>query len=163
MSKILVGAIAALGLSASAASAATVSFTDSFGPSLTEFTSSSNPDVNSFGIAVNAPSLALGKFDAALGTLNSVQVTLTGGFETVGSILNTSAKDEKARVQQTLSLYFSSALFGLQELTAAADTGFVLFPKDVTLPLSNLSASNTMSIRACCFQLVSYPAALKKL
>ena len=127
MTRLVLASLTTLGLSVAAASAATVSDTDSFGPSLTEFSSSTSSAVNPLMGGVNAPSLELDLFDGALGMLNSVTVTLSGEFSSTGSIFNSSTGAQTANATEEAIFFFSSTLLGDTNFSATDSTGFQSF------------------------------------
>jgi len=127
MKHIALVSAAALGLSAAAASAATIMDTDSFGPSLTEFASSSASSVNPLSGPINASALELDLFDSSLGTLTSVEVMLTGGFTSEGTVLNSSTGAQTANAQEDATFFFSSTMFVDTNFTAGDATGFQSF------------------------------------
>lgn len=72
---------------------------------------------------------SLDLFDSALGTLNSVTLTLTGSDTTTISLTNRAANPQTVRATGTVDLMFSSSLAGLDLSSVimglSATTGFV--------------------------------------
>jgi hypothetical protein len=143
MTKLVIASVTALGLSVAAASAATVTDMAAFGPSLTEFASSASSSVNPLGGSVNAPALELDLFDGSLGTLNSVEVTLSGGFSSTGAILNGATDAQNANAVESATFFFSSSLFADSLFSADDQTGFQSFATGAIGTAVDLTASSS--------------------
>ncbi|MFK7874932.1 MAG: choice-of-anchor E domain-containing protein [Paracoccaceae bacterium] len=146
MIKLVLTSAAALGFTAIAASADTVTFTDSFGPSLTEFASTADTSVNFTGTPVNASALELGKFDGSLGTLDSVLVTLTGSFTSSGAIDNNAPNAQTANATEEVTFSFSSDLFTGPIFGASDSTGFQSFAAGVGGTAVSLAGSESQNV-----------------
>lgn len=71
-------------------------------------------------------SLNFGLFDTALGTLNSVTLTLGAAFDTIITLTNHSPSPESARGTLSLDIFFSSTLAGLDTYLAGNGSDLLL-------------------------------------
>lgn len=126
-----------------AANATTLTFTDSFGPALTDFATpnSFNPTM----LPQSNPELSLSLFDTALGTLNSVQIMLTASFTSDGDVNNTSPNTETASAEVELDVFATSDVFAQVDLSAAADTGFQNYATGVTTAAIDLDGTDMVT------------------
>lgn len=121
-----------------AANAATIMDDDAYGAALTDFATAGS--FNPTGLPENAPVLELDMFDGSLGTLNSVQIMLMGGFTSEGDIVNMSPNPETAQADVEIDIYFTSDMFNLTTLNAGDDTGFDTYANGVNTGAVDLVA-----------------------
>lgn len=140
MKHLVTSAVVALGLSATAAPAATLTFSDSFGPSLTEFATANS--TNPAATVANADALELSDFDSALGTLTGVELSLSAEYDSVGAITNSAPQAQFANASSDLTLFVDSSVLGSTlVLTASDETGFTSFATGATGTAVALSGS----------------------
>jgi hypothetical protein len=126
MKYLVIGAALALGASVSAASAATLTFSDSFGPALTEFATAGS--TNPAATTPNADVLELSDFDGSLGTLTGVDLNFTVGYTSVGTVTNSAPQAQFADATQDVNVFIDSSVLGSTVVLAASDaTGFTNF------------------------------------
>lgn len=135
---------AAAVLTANAAAAATITDSDSFGPAITEIATPGS--VNPLGTPVNADALELDLFDGSLGTLTGVMVTLTGAFESTGTVINSSSGPVTAQAEETVTFFANSSVFGDVDFGASDDTGFQSFAPGVAGTVVDLAGSEMVML-----------------
>ncbi len=141
MKKTLVGfcTLAAFAIGAGGANADTLTFSDNFAPQLTDWQYSS---------------LAINQFDPALGTLNSVNVTLEGNIfgdiklENTGSLPATIAGSLKANIDLlTGSILITQVLpLSTHVFNAATFDGVIDFGGSSGVTFSDLTASDSKNV-----------------
>ena len=114
----------------SMASAAVVSFSTAFGPTRTDFTTES---------------LMLRSFDPSLGTLTSVQLSLTGTGNFGGTVTNRGGMAETFTLTENTTLTISSATAGLNGLNTnfASSQTFTNLAPGATASFGPFSPTNT--------------------
>jgi len=94
-----------------------------------------------------AQSFSFNKFDSALGTLNSVSITLDGAATSSASFINSAAQDQNFAFSSTLSLFLSGA--GLNE---QLDLALFNYPRTLTAvgttDLGTVNAADSLSVSA---------------
>ncbi len=89
-------------------------------------------------------------FDANLGTLNSVTLTLSGSETTTITLTNNAAQSQTVRANGTVDLFFSSNLAGLTFanplVSLSATTGFVTLTPGATQSFGPLTDTDTIAL-----------------
>lgn len=105
-------------------------FMDSYGPALTEITSPGS--TNPLGNTVNSPTLNLPYYSGSAASLTGVTFTLMAGFDSTGSVVNSSATAVTAQANESADFLLESpaipsASGPILTLTASDNTGFTSF------------------------------------
>lgn len=133
MKHVYLGPILALGLTATAASAATVTVSDSVTLQPTNW----------------SETLSVAQFDASLGTLNSVTVTLTGGVEGTASAESLDAAPATVTLNLSAEIEASTTALGnLATVLPLVSTSVDLSAADGTFDFGGTSGTQTGQVSA---------------
>jgi len=123
------------------ASAVTITYTDSTGSVTTDFASSGSS--NPLGASL-IDSIALPQFDNSIGTLNSIQLEVSGGFESNVEATNVTNDSSVAQVSASIDLVFETG--GLPASISLADnSGFQSFDGGSTLEFAFTDSESVTS------------------